>query len=124
MNGRKASRPGWPLQQLVRTDVGGRHDHDAALEQGLEQAAQDHGVGDVVDLEFVEAQQRRLRGDGVGERRDRVVAARVGALPGVDTRADVLHEAVEMDAPLAGDVGGAKNRSISMDLPRPTSPTR
>ena len=60
MKGRKASRSRPSSEQVVRRGVGGRDHHHAAREQRLEQPAEDHGVGDVVHLEFVEAQQRGL----------------------------------------------------------------
>ena len=105
MNGRNASRPGWPLNRSSGRGVGGRHHHHRAVEQRLEQPAEDHRIGDVVDLELVEAQQRRFGGDRIGQRRDRVLALRVGPLPGMNAAVRVLHEAVEMNAPLALDLG-------------------
>ena len=47
---------------------------DAEPEQLLEQPAEDHRVRDVGHLEFVEREQRRLRRDPLGDRRDRIVA--------------------------------------------------
>ncbi len=96
--------PGLPGEQVRGPRVARRHHDDAALEQGLEHPAQDHRVGDVVDLELVEAEQRGLRRDLVRERRDRVVAVRVLPLPGMDAGVRLLHEAVKMDAPLARDL--------------------
>ena len=61
-------------------------------------------------LELVEAEQRRLGRDAVGERRDRVVGVRIGAPEGVETRMNVLHEAVEVDALLAAHVGGGEEQ--------------
>ena len=49
------------LVEVVGRDVGGRDDGDAAREELLEQAAEDHRVGDVVDGEFVEAEELDLR---------------------------------------------------------------
>ena len=60
------------LEQVVWGGVGGGDDHDPTLEQRLEQTAEDHRVGDVIDLEFVEAQQCRTGGDLVGQRRYRI----------------------------------------------------
>jgi hypothetical protein len=42
--------------ERIRRAVGGGDERHATGEQGLEQAAQDHGVGDVGDLELVEAE--------------------------------------------------------------------
>jgi len=61
-------------------------------------------------LELVEAQQRGVGRDTVGQRRDRVLAVRVLALPAMDAGVRVLHEAVEMDAPLARQLGRGKEQ--------------
>ena len=45
------------LVEAARRPVRGGDDHDAVLEQALEQAAQNHGIGDVDDVELVEAEQ-------------------------------------------------------------------
>jgi hypothetical protein len=54
----------------------------ASVEQLLEQAAEDHGVGDLRDVEFVEAEQARLIGDVLGGGRDRIIAgiANIGGM--------------------------------------------
>ncbi|MCO5612280.1 hypothetical protein L7F22_066545 [Adiantum nelumboides] len=62
------------LVEPVGLDVRGRHHRDAPPEQGIEQATQEHRVGDVGDGELVEAQQCRLVGELVGHRPNRVVA--------------------------------------------------
>jgi len=56
-----------------RRPVRSGHEGHAAREQGLEQASQDHGVSDVGDGEFVEAQQAGFPGDQVGQGRDGIV---------------------------------------------------
>ena len=76
----------------------------------MEQAAQDHRIGNVVDLELVEAQQGRLGNDPVGQGRDRVVAARVRLLPGMYLGMGILHEAMEVDAALAADLGSGEEQ--------------
>ena len=43
--------------QIVGLEVGGGHKAHAVVEQGIEQAVQDHGVGDVGHMEFVKANQ-------------------------------------------------------------------
>ena len=53
------------LVKIVRLDVRGRDHDDAVLEQPREQAAEDHRVGDVGDVEFVEAEQPGLFGERV-----------------------------------------------------------
>src|SRR3546814_3721394 len=52
--------------ELVGRPVGGGDHYHPALEQRLEQPAEQHGVGDVGDLELVEAQQPGVGGDHVG----------------------------------------------------------
>ena len=47
--------------EIGRRAVGGGDQRDAEGEQGFEQAPQDHRVGDVGDLQFVEAEQPRAR---------------------------------------------------------------
>ena len=66
--------PRLALEQIVRCHVGRGHDHDASVEQCLEQPPQEPRVRNVVHLEFIEAEQRRFRRDGIGERRDRIGA--------------------------------------------------
>ena len=107
------------LEQVVRRHIGGGDHHHAALEQRLEQPAEDHRIGDVVHLELVEAQQRRLGGDRIGQRRDRVVDVRVGALEGMEARVDVLHEAMEVDALLAAHIGGGEEQVHQHGLAAP-----
>ena len=62
------------LVEVVGRTVRGRHQHGAQIEQRLEQTTQDHGVGDVGDLELVETEQARLPGDELRHRTDRIVA--------------------------------------------------
>ena len=95
------------LVKLARRHVGGRDHHDAELEQTLEQPAEDHGVGNIGDVEFVEAEQPGLLRDGRGGKRDRILVAafaRFRLLPErVDAFVHVGHEFVEMNATLAHD---------------------
>ena len=77
---------------------------DAALEEPLEEPADQHGVGDVGDLHLVEAEKRRAVGDGVGDRADRVADA--AGPGGGDAAVDLLHEGVEVDAALRADGRG------------------
>ena len=116
------------LVEIVGLAVGGGDDGEALVEQHLEQARQDHGVGDVGDLELVEAEQPRLAGDLLGDRHDGVgfgrrALGRQFLAAAVQALLDFEHELVEMHAPLLLAIGtSAKNRSISIDLPRPTGP--
>ncbi len=111
--------PRLALEQVVGGGVGRGHHHHAAVEQRLEQPPQNHRVGDVVDLEFVEAQQRRLARDLVGERRDWVGDFRVRPLIGVDSRVDALDEAMEMDALFARHQRGVEEQVHQHGLSAP-----
>ncbi len=111
--------PRLALEQIVRRHVRRRHHHHAALEQRLEQPSQDHGIGDVVHLELVEAQQRRVGCDRIRQRRDRIVDLRMRALERVEARMDVLHEPMEVDALLATHIGGGKEQVHQHGLAAP-----
>ncbi len=68
-------------------------------------------------------------GDRVGQRRHRVRDAGVGLLPGVDAGVHVLHEGVEVDAPLARDLGLREEQVhqhgfAAPDLPHEVEPVR
>ena len=73
------------LVEAVGRPVRRRDHHHTLLEQGLEQAAQDHGIGDVDDMELVEAEQPVLPGEidrqngSAGPRARRSAAADAGA---------------------------------------------
>ena len=87
--------------------VRGRDQDDAALKQPLEQPAQDHRVGDVGDVEFIEAQQPALVGELTRDLRDRVavrgnISFGVQAL-GLDVLMHLGHEFMKMHAALLGD---------------------
>jgi len=105
------------LVELVRCLVRGRHDHHFGLEKCREEAPEDHRIGDVVDLKFVEAQECGLRGDVGGDLVDGLLGP--GAALPFDAVMHFEHEGMEMDPPLCGFGTAAKNRSISIDLPRP-----
>ena len=107
MNGHEALALQAVLVEIVGLAVG-RGDHGEALvEQHLEQARQDHGVGDVGDLELVEAEQPRLARDLLGDRHDGVGLGRRALgrqllAAAVQALLDFQHELVEMHAPLPG----------------------
>jgi hypothetical protein len=84
-----------PVRRLVRR----RHDHHSGVEECREQASEDHRIGDVVDLEFVEAQKRRFRGDVGGDLVDGLL--RLGAALPFDAVMHFEHKGMEMDPPLA-----------------------
>ena len=85
------------LVEVVRMTVRGGDDHHPGLEQGFEQPAHDHGIGDVGDLHFVEGQHLRLP-DHLARHGRQCVAgsALAGGVHGV---VDLLHEGVEMHPP-------------------------
>ena len=115
------------LVELVRRHVGGRHHDHAEFEQPREQPAEDHRVGNVGDVEFVEAQKPSLVRDRGGREPDRIV---VGDLAGLEllrgstcTRSCTSAMNSWKCARRLRTTGeAAKNMSISMVLPRPTSP--
>ncbi len=76
-----------------------RHHHHPGGEEGRKQAAQNRGVGDVVNLKLVEAQQLRCARHGFGLRDNRIAAAPLA--PRVNPGVHVLHEFMEMRPPLA-----------------------
>ncbi len=89
------------LVEPVRRPVRGRDNDRAGLEQRPEQPFEDHRVGDVVDLELVEAQEHRLGGEIGGDLGNRL--GRAGAALAFDAGVHVEHEGVEMHPPLVGD---------------------
>ena len=94
------------LVELVGRDVRGRDHHDAEFEQPREQPAEDHRVGDVGDVEFVEAEQPAFLGDLVrgraGSDRRRSISPSLILLPEhPHALVHVGHELVEMRAALA-----------------------
>ena len=93
------------LVEIVGRAVGGRDHRHALVEQHLEEAREDHRIGDVGDLEFVEAEQPGLRRNCPGDRHDRVVLGR--RTPGrqllaaaVQALVHLEHELVEVHAAL------------------------
>ncbi len=58
--------------EVIRRPIRRRDDDNAALEELLEEPPEDHRIGDVGNLKLVEAEERRRRGDRLGDRRDRI----------------------------------------------------
>ena len=116
------------LVEIVGLAVGGGDHREALVEQRLEQARQDHGVGDVGDLELVEAEQPRFAGDlacAIGT----MVSASGGApLAASSSRRRCRRSCTssmnswKCTRRFLAIGASAKNRSISIDLPRPTGP--
>ena len=61
-------------------------------------------------LELVEAEQRGLGGDAVGQRRDRVLGVAMLLLPGMDALVRLLHELVEVDPLLPRHIGAGEEQ--------------
>src|SRR6185437_6166094 len=82
------------------------------LEQPREQPSENHGVGDVGDMEFIEAQKPGFFRDRGRRALDRIVLAGLAVLDilPVDMNAlvHVGHEFVEMHAAFANDCTGFK----------------
>ena len=94
--------------EIVRHGVGGAdHDHPAG-EQASEQAAPHHGVGDIGDLEFVEAEQADFAGDIPRQYVDGV--GMTGGAQRMQPAVDLKHEGGEMDAALLRFGGGVEEQ--------------
>ena len=93
------------LVEFVRLDVRGRDHHDAVFEQPREQPPENHRVGDVGDMKFVEAQQPGFLGQRVGDMPDRVGIRDAPGLHVVAHRIEALvhvgHEFMEVRAALS-----------------------
>ncbi|KPY17907.1 Uncharacterized protein ALO54_05713 [Pseudomonas syringae pv. philadelphi] len=100
------------LVQAVRNDVGRRDQGHAILEQLFHQRAEDHGVGDVGNEEFVEADDPRLVGKTLGDDRQRVSFA----LEGLHLFVHALHEAVEVRTDLVLERQRFKERVDQISL--------
>jgi hypothetical protein len=104
--------------QRVGVEVGGRDDADAVGEQRLQQPVQDHRVGDVGDVELVEADQPEAPRDAPPQ-----LVQRVGrALELLQLAVHLAHELVEVQPRLALSGTAWKKQSIRKLLPRPTPP--
>ena len=82
------------LVEVVGRGVGGRDQRHAAFEQAAQQAAEQHGVGDVGDDELVEAEHAGTRGEALGDRFERIGLA----LQLLQLGVHAVHETVEVDA--------------------------
>ena len=86
----------------------------------LQQPTEQHGVADVMYMEFVEAQQPALPGDLGGDQPQRIGLA--GDL--LQAQLHLVEKGMEMHAALARHRGCAKKASMTKLLPRPTPPHR
>jgi len=87
--------------EIGRVAIRCRDDHDTGLEQFLEQTAQNHRIGNIGHLHFVEAQEACLRRDLAGDGEKGVCRAFCALVAQVGM--DALHEVVEMDPAFAVD---------------------
>ena len=80
------------------------HDH-VERDQLFEQSAEDHCIGNIGDVEFIEAKKPCLLRNGGGDEPDRILPTdftQLGFLPQrVGALVHLAHEFVEMDATLA-----------------------
>ena len=83
--------------QAIRRVIRGHHEHDAVREQRREQTAQDHRVGDVRDMELVEADETMALRDPRSDERERILFV----FQRRELFVDRAHEDMEMDARLA-----------------------
>ena len=87
-----------PLQaiaiEFIRRNIGGRHQGDAAGEQGFHQPAQQHGVGNIGDKKLVETEHVGFRFKAVGDNLQRVAMS----LQGGQLFVYAQHETMEMQA--------------------------
>ena len=105
------------LVETFRRDIRGRDNDDAALEQCLEEAAEDHRIGDVGHAEFVETDQPGFVGYRLRDRRDRIIALDQPFLQllaeAENAGVNIRHEGMEMHAPFARDPGLVDGRDPS-----------
>src|SRR3989475_247430 len=83
------------LVQIVRTVVRSHAADDSEIHHPPEQPADDHGVGNIVHVQFVEADEAIALGDALGERAQGIFAA----LQLLELAVHVAHEVVESHAP-------------------------
>ena len=92
------------LVEAFGLHIGGGHQCDPTSEQLLEQPREQHGIGDVMHVHFIQAQQPQPRlDDRLDHGLDRIGVLALGALakrrhPCVD----LVHELVKVHPPLAG----------------------
>ena len=108
------------LVEVVGAAGRGSDNDDAGVEQALEQAAQNHRVGDVDDVELVEAEQESLPRKRRRDRHQRIVGAALAR-----RLQAVLHlqqEGVEMHAALLGDRRAGEEQVHQHGLAAPDRP--
>jgi hypothetical protein len=94
--------------QVVWVAVARSDDDGAVGHECFHQTTQDHGIGDIGALEFVEAEDLRALRDVGGDVRNGVDVVAVRHLHLVEVFVHRLHEGVEMDPCLACDIWGQR----------------
>src|SRR5713101_4064636 len=97
--------------------VRGHAADDSEIHHPAEQPAHDHGIGDVVHVHLVEADEAVALGDALGERTQGIFAA----LQLLELPVDVAHEVVEMHAALP-DQGQAPVEAVHQEALSPAHP--
>ena len=77
----------------LRRQVRGRGERDTACEQRVEQGAEDHGIGDVVDRELVEANDARAVGQAI---RDEARKGGLLSLEGKEVSSNFLQRGIQL----------------------------
>ena len=88
------------LVEPVRFQIGCGDHHDTMFEQGREQPAQDHRIGNIGDLKLVETKKRGALRDLRGNRCNRIFLL---LAPVMNPPVHILHELVKMDPRLRLD---------------------
>ncbi len=100
--------------EIIRRRVGREHDDHARGQKLLEQASEDHGIGDVIDLKLIQAQKRGFGQNPFRHRRDRIIIRLADEFrpaasftlrkiaPFVDALMRLGHELIEVHAPSTG----------------------
>ncbi len=117
--------------QVVRMEVGGRDDADAVGEQRLQQAMQDHRIGDIRDVKLIETDETETARDAAAK----LVQGVDGALEVLQFPVHLAHELVEVQSRLAGERDGlekavhqealaAAHTTMHVDAPRDGGPAQ
>jgi hypothetical protein len=96
------------LVEIVGRTIRCGDDNYAAVVEGAKETMENGGIGDVVDLKLVEAEQPGVGSEGVGERRNGIEGGVGGGArtmaPTMNAAMDVEHEGVKVGATFERDV--------------------
>jgi hypothetical protein len=104
--------------ELIWRNIRGRHQRDAAGEQGFHQAAQQHGVSNIGDKKLIETEHVGFRFKAVGDDFQRVAVP----LQGGQLFMNPQHKAMEMQALLTFARQALIKQVHQPGFPRPTPP--